>query len=299
MRLKDFVKALPFLFLAAWIGCTKTPPPLNTASQAQVKFTKICQDEFQLTVLTNLIGNTLWIYVPFEKPIYDIARDETNEKQKEKISQAPPKRSSLLYIDGKTEDKSFHFEYDITPATKAAKPPGYSVVYTEDFAKTQNNILTALTRSFFELKEDVKPPDFIVLVICDIKKGLEVKNTFNMEDLRQYTLGFLPQEEYLQRYLQDASGNKSFIGDTDGGYLDFKAVEWPDFLLKQIVNRVQFKYQSSDFPPGEDAESEILRIVQQVFKIYKFTDYRSVKLSDLLNKKEYSFDPAQLKTFGQ
>ena len=308
--------ALLILSCVPWIGCSdlwKAPAP--TQSLAQEAFVKICKEEFHYPVVVKTVGHTVWIYLPIEEDIFSLkANDEKPSESSQK------KRAfSVEYLDGHFDDRTFRLEYDILPVTKPMKGYGYQNAASEKYSRKKNNILTAISRTYFDLgeepggpdslnaehetgRQDVnkahaggeKPPDFFVIVITDIVNGIETEEIFYLKDFKRYMSQEMPHEEYSKRYLSEIKGDKSAIGDRAGNHLDYKEVTWPEFLIKQIIRRISFKYQTSDFQPTENTEMEIVRIVGEAVKAYSFEDFTAVQLHNLRKDETYLFDKSQL-----
>ncbi len=213
-----------------------------------------------------------------------------------------PKRTfSIEYIDGTFENDQFSFEYDIIPTTREPKSYGYQTTYAEAYSTKQNNLLSCIKESFFDAKGEAnqKLPVFVVIVIADIVKGIETRTTLNLLDFKKYMSGALPYDEYVKRYVSDTHGHPDIIKDWKGKHLKFTDISWSEFLSKQIVSRVQFKYMRSDFQPTHNHEKEILRMVAAATDAYSFEDFNKIKLSDLRSETESFFDKDQLVTFKE
>lgn len=317
------LRVIPILCLiaASLAGCFKlSAPPIQTRGEAEKKFLQICKEESQLAVTTKALERTLYIYLPIKHAIFEY---KAAEPAAQKVTDPQSKRI-INFFDARLENETVFVDYDISVAKSYPKDYGYASAYTEEYQKKQNNILTALYRAYADLGEvpgdvtylDAKkaftheqmvkahiktenPPDFIVLIIADIQNGLENKGVFNFLDYKKTMTQAIPQEEFNKRYLNDLAGSKAIINDEDARHIEFKDLTWREFLAKQIANRVNFKYQRSDFPPKDDDADEILKIVNETFSAYNFGDFRTVKLHDLAKDKEYLFDKSQLKTFAE
>lgn len=296
---------LSFFCLLVLACSNSVKPPISSRPEAEKRFIQICQDDLHYNVVTRSLKNTFWVYLPIDHNMFDF-------KAKPKIpgfSTETPKPFALQYIDGEFTEKTFSIEYDIIPNMKSGKDHGYTTKYADDYTKKQNNILTAIFRTFSELEEkaiDVQsdndilgPPDFFVIVIADVQRGIEIKNIFHTTDFKRYMTQSLPYEEYLKRYITQMNGDLSIIGDYQGRHLDYEEIQWPEFLTEQILARIRFKYQRSDFPPSDNHVQEILRIIAQTKQAYDFTDFDSIKFYDLRNGEKYLFGKSQLETFTE
>src|SRR3989338_1740686 len=235
MPLKNAFRLALVLYAAIFSGCS-TKETVYTPTEADQKFTKILTEEFHYTPALKQIGKSLWVYLPFEHAILAFKAGAQQPAQSER-------KFSLVYLDGKFEDGHFVIEFDIIPFIKSSKNKGVATSYTEAFNKEYQNLISAVSRVYLNAQ---KPPDFIVAIFADIKNGIEVINTFNLDDFRKYQSLVLPYEEYLLRVLNDSKGNKNIINDNKGNHIVYSDIAWPDFIIKQIVNRINFKYQQSD-----------------------------------------------------
>jgi hypothetical protein len=274
-----------FLLLA---GCALKETPYSP-SQAEKQFIKIAKEEHHLNAVLKSTGKTLWIYFPLEHDLFLIKAGQEEPKNIQK-------KMSLEYLDGAFKDNVFSFQYDIVPVSKSTKNNGMNTGYTEDFSKAHQGAINAVTRAFLETKE---APEFIVLVFADIKNGLEVNIILYLQDLVKYQTGALPYEEYQNRVLTETRGSQEIIGDNTGAHINYQEIAFPGFIVKQIINKVTFKYQRSDFAPDEDTEREILKIIQSTFTSYQMTDFKEVQLEDLRSDTHRVYSPALLSSFAE
>ena len=84
------------------------------------------------------------------------------------------------------------------------------------------------------------------MAITDIKKGIEARYTFYLEDYRMASVEGIPYDEFSKRVLQDSKGSTNYIGDEIGQHLEYNDIFMPDFLTKQMINRIRFKFTQSD-----------------------------------------------------
>jgi hypothetical protein len=107
-------------------------------------------------------------------------------------------------------------------------------------------------------------------------------------------------EEYGRRSVaKEPRGDEAIIGDRTGRHLKPYDITMPEFLAEQVIYRIKFKYQQSDFPPTNDDEEEILKVINETVAAYDFKDFNSVRLDNLNSSKTYDFNKEQLKTFIQ
>ncbi len=310
MKLKPFsinlallVQRLPSKILLAWIlgaflvsGCTQKPEIHYAVSEAQKAFQKKCLTDFNMHVRTRQVGKTFWIYLPMKDPIFDyeVQRGKSGE------AKTPPK-FMLNFLDGKYGNGLFSFEYDVIDRKKSKEEDyGFSSSYTDSYIKNQNNIFTAVYEIFFNTKpkNGEVMPQFFVVVITDIKKGIETRATFYLEDFVKYMSGALPYDEYVKRFLSDRKGSSSMIGDEVGSHIRYTNITMSDFLTKQIINRINFKFQYSDFQPDDNYDNTIIAIIADTLRYYHFKDFTDIRLNNIRMSKKYIFNKSQLENFS-
>lgn len=267
--------------LALMAGCTPKEDAPFSRSEAHQKFLDTCREELGFEPVTRMFPNTFWIYVPVEE-LFDF---KASPKLPPGFADTP-KNFSVEFLEGEFQNGNFVIEYDIVSATKAPKDHGYTTTYAESYNKIQNNILGALSRAFFDTDE---APEFVVFIVADVKRGIETRSTFYLGDFRRYMSQTMPYDEYAKRHLSDTRGDQAIVGDQKGRHVEFREITWPDFLTKQIVNRVRFKYQRSNFAPTGTVEEEILKNVGEAVRAYGFEDFEGIKLINLREKRTYEF----------
>ena len=288
-----------------FFGCSKVVPSDGvTLSAAHEKFLQTCTEEFKYNITTKQIDNTSWIYVPIENNIVDIKATDKGPFSSNKAKEA----LSMRYVGAKFNGNSLNIEYDVAMTKGYAKSYGYSSIYTEEYSKIQNNVLLALKNSFFDvgtIKGDLEftntkkagthkklvdsyvktdtPPEFFVVVISDIKKGIEIEILLNFDDYKKAMSPnpVIPHEEYTKRYLTEIRGSSAIVNDTTGAHLNYRSITMQNFLSRQIINRINFKYTKSDFTPENDAQKEILKIIATTLRLYDFKDFETVNLKNL------------------
>jgi len=280
-------------------GCAgKKEPPLQNLSEAQKKFENKCRAEFDLHIITRQTDNTFWIYLPLNEPIFDYeSKKETSLGDERKTP-----KFSLQYADVHFKEEQFTLEYDVVTLKKSPQEDyGFSSAYTDSYVKKQNNLFTAISDVFFNTKaaSGEKLPEFFIMVITDIKKGIETRGTFYLEDFQRYMTGDLPYDEYMKRFLADTKGGQSMIGDETGTHLDYKPVLMADFLSKQMTNRIKFKFQRSDFAPADDYDKTVAAIAADTVRYYDFKDFNGILLNNLRQDKKIHYNRADLAAFGE
>ena len=305
------------LLISASCNQLSSPPSVTSRPEAVTKFQKIIKEEFKYSAIVRDIGNTVWIYVPQEDNILEI--------QSTSSLPLPFKKMTIHFLKVTLQGKIYNIDYAIVMEKKyGGSGPDFTTAYPENFQRKQQNILTSVARSYLDMEEvpgDVeymgakkqathenlvdayvktsRPPQFFVIVFADIIRGIKMVNTTHFRDLKNSMTGALPSEEFQKRYLSEVKGDTSLIGDKTGEYLQYRDIPLAEFLAKQIEYRINFKYQQSSSPPGEDTVKEILRIAGDTFRAYDFQDFELIKLHDLETDKLSAFEPAQLKAFQE
>jgi hypothetical protein len=289
-------RLVPLLVIALLVcpGCQKkkAEAPPATLPEAQQKFVSTLRSEHKLNVSVFNAGSTLWIYLPMEEDLVDYHGSKRSDQEKQK------KQFLINTFEGNKKDEAYRFMFDITDGVKTSKDPGYKSEATEAFVRNRTLIYGTINENFIDLDKD-KAPEFIVVVVANIKKGIAYKTIFNLEDYTKYRSEVIPFEEYNMREFSELYGDADLVGDKTGKNLKVTPVEWPWFLIEQVKNRVNFKFLRSDFPPEGDIVIELAGIIANTFRYYDYKDFTMVVLKDLRDKKSYQFDPAQLASFHE
>lgn len=288
-----------FVFLILVLGCAKKEPPdIATLPQASQKFIELAKSEYNLEVVLYPVQNTLWVYLPLEEHFLDLKASAEGPQ-----SSAGASESAVInFLDGRFEKDAIVLRYDIGLTKSYAKSYGYKTAYTEQYQKKQQNLLTALYRSYGQSAasstEDGGIPEFFVTTAADIINGLELTTLVHWGDLKRVFEDQSFREEYSRRAVSDYPvGNTAAIGDKEGRHLNVHAVSWPEFITRQMVYRIQYKYQQSSFPPSEDTKGEILAIAAETAGAYAFTDFHSVILHDLRTGTTAAIPRAELNNY--
>ena len=279
------------LFILTAAGCFKMPhEKLLDLSEADQKFLQICREEYKINVVTKSFAQTLWVYAPFPHEIISLKASENEE--------AAPNEPKLVekylinYINGEFKDKTLSLDYDINYSKNYTQDYGFSNQYTDEYKTLQRNILTALSRAYSEAQ---KPPSFLVIITADIIRGIRTKMIVYFPDLKRAMTDAAFTEEYTRRAVAEyPRGDPQLLGNETGENLDFHEITWREFLAKQIIFRVQTKYQLSSFAPNGKPVDEILKITAETFQAYNFTDFHSIVLHDLKSDSTVEVNQSQL-----
>ena len=226
-------------------------------------------------------------------------------QNKAQISTGPVVKPALKFLDGAFGDSSFHITYDIAPEKGYPRSYGYESAFSEKYQQDQRNILSAVYRAFGHFQEPAAggaaadgTPDFFVVVIADIVNGLEARTVFYLTDLKRAYSDPTFYEEYARRVISEQpTGGQEIIGDKQGQHVGFRDLSWGEFLAKQMVYRITFKYQQSGFPPSDDTRAEVLAAAADTVAAYQFTDFRAVRLKDLGAEAGYEISQSDLAAY--
>ncbi len=294
MKKSCFLLGICLIFPALFAGCSKaTPPPPRPLSEAHQKFLKICREEHKLKAVLKPLRNTLWIYVPLDDDLMKVSSTPEGARK----SDTSQEGLAVKYLESVYNDRRFKITYDIHPDKNYLQSPGYRLAYSSAYQKISQQVLAGVSRAYFETAD---APQFFVVVIADVKNGVEMENISYLDDLKRYmAFGALPQEEFVKRSIYEARGKTDWVGDTEGRHLAYTEITMPEFLAKQIATRINFKYQKSSFPPSPDTRGEVLDAVAETLKSYNFTDFNYVELRDLNIGRTETVLPEELKRISE
>jgi len=316
-RCRILTLSLLILFLNS---CAPKPPQELTPTEAHKKLVDLCKNEYNLDVTTKAFENTLWIYLPMDHSFLSLT---TSEKGPIKSSD-PDKKQKINFLDGQFSDGAFQMRYDIGLSETYTDDRGIGTRVSEEYTVKQRFLFSAITRAYAEVEK--KPysdqyaekvpgdttfmgerkntthkklvhsyvktanvPDFFVIIIADIKLGIETRTYLYLQDLRRASIDQGFGEEYIKRVIVDQPmGHQIIIGDKKGSHLEAYDLSWPEFLSKQMTYRINFKYQRSAFPPSNDTRLELLTIAADTVAAYDFEDFASIQLHDLDNGTTFS-----------
>lgn len=294
--------------------------------EAQNKVVQTLKDENALNVVIYPFDNSLWIYAPLEEEFFKY----TAKKEGPITSNESENAFSINFLNANYSNRAFNIEYDISNTQKYKIDPGYSSGYTEFFSNAQRHILTALYRIYgnFEKfpsdgrfyakaagdkagressnshKELVhaylsteQAPNIFVIVLANIKLGLEIKMMVTLEDLKRGSSDQSFGEEYQKRFVAEPiTGHTNIINDIKGEHLNAHDVSWNEFIAKQIVTRSRFQYQQSQHKPSTNTANEIVMQAKQSIEAYQFKDFDSINLHNLRDNTTTSISRQELST---
>lgn len=255
-------------------GCDFRKEPLLSKDEAEIKFIRLCKDEYDLDAHTKLIGNTFWIYIPYQQ---DLLKFKANRFA------SAASNFTVDYLNGEYEQEIFRFEYQIKPLLKSEENKGYTYSLTDELSEQLRNLLNLIYRVYFNSQEQ---PEFYRLVMADIVNGVEIVYTIYGLDLKKAYNNAIASEEYYKRILQDIKGGMSIINDRTGRHLNYQETNFGEFLTRQIVQRIRIKFLAGGFKTEDTTEQEILKIISYCLKVYEFKNYWEVILKNLSTGKQ-------------
>ena len=302
-------RALASTVLAAALcagGCGLLKDKTYTPAEAEKKLTAFCQKEGKLDVITRRMGRTLWIYAPLNEALFDIKASRDSESADRKVQPL-----SLLALVAEYSQRHFRFSYDVVPDVLSGEPTTYRTGYNETYTKKRQLIYQALQESFFNARANANDlmPDFVVIMVADISKGISTRSILYLKDLRQYVTEAIPPDEYYMREFNEIVGKESLIHDTKGVNVPYAEVTWSYFLTQQIKTRIKYAFSessnelsqaragSADGSGKNDPSAIVTKAAANTLRLYPFGDYDGIVLYDLRIKKEQTLGKEDLKKF--
>jgi hypothetical protein len=197
-------------------------------------------------------------------------------------------------------------------------------IFDEEMIDKLRNILITIGRV---LISSDNTPEFFALVASDINLGLDYIIIENVLDMKKSYAGFIPETEANRRYVIDLKIAPEAIGDTMGTHLKTYNIKLPDFLAKQIAQRIgaQFqvderkkyfkveksegKFSNDTFtfeysieeiakPAKEiDIQKEISNIIAYCLNTYEFKDFLLVEIKNAFTGEKSVYSRLALKDF--
>ena len=266
------LKVLPLLlFLSA---CSSSVAPSFLKEDITPAVADICKKEYKLNLITKLVGQTLWVYMPLENIV---TKSEKPEKYIEKFL-VEDKKNSL-------SEGILKVSYAVKPVTE--KEVKQEMALDKKVNEKIFNVLQVIRRVLFSVDNSkISNPLFFCIVTADIKNGFEIKQIFHLSDLKKLSYGFISQTEYQHRIVQDTSVSTLIINDTEGTHLDYQNITLEDFITGQIQNRIRIKFQKPEVEKNADIDKEVLKIVSYTVNTYNFRNFSLLEMDDLFNAKK-------------
>jgi len=308
------------LLLLFFISCAPKPPQELTPTEAHKKLVTLCKNEYNLDVTIKAFKNTTWIYLPLDHTFLSLTASKNGPKK----SSDPEEKLKVKFLDSQFSDGVFQLRYDIGLSETYTDDKGIGTRVSEEYSAKQGFLFSAINRAYAEVEkkpdsdqyveaipgdvtfmderenvthkklvhsyvETANVPEFFVIIIADIKLGIETRTYLYLQDLRRAFIDHGFGEEYIKRVIVDQPiGHQVIIGDKKGSHLAAYDLSWPKFLSKQMVYRINFKYQRSAFPPSDGTRMELLTIAADTIAAYDFEEFTSIQLNDLDNGTTFS-----------
>lgn len=272
----SLIAALIFLIL----GCFAPPGASYTIKNLSESLTEICKNEYNIPIVSKLQGQTLWVYIPLEEELF-IDTDKPQEYSK---------KFEVKSIDGSLAGGLINLDYGIQEIPEAKESQNKK--FNPQAMDKINKIIRSLRRVVFSLRNDGYEPKFFIVVTSDIKNGVELIETTYIDDLKKAFYGIISWSEYQQRSLQDIKVSLEAIGDFEGRHIKFQDIDFKEFLVEQIKQRIRLKFNRAEVEKGADIDKEVLKSIKNVLETYKFKDFLVLELKNLITDNKTSLSRA-------
>lgn len=261
-------------------GCSVYPKPNHSLNHPDESLVKIVRDEYNIPIISRLLGRTLWIYLPLQEELF-VDSDKPLEYAK---------KFEFKSIEGTLQNQVFSFNYDVReiPETKETQNKKFNPRALE----TMNKVLRSVRRVLFSVRRDTYAPRFFVTVTADTKSGIEIMHTTYIDDLKKAFYEIISWSEYQHRNLEEIGLSPGAIGDLTGSHLDFRDVDFNEFLIEQIKQRLRLKFNRPEVEIGVDIDKEVLKSIKNVLEIYKVEDFSALNLKNLVTEKAVTLSRA-------
>ncbi len=279
LSLRNLAKAAPailnLLIISSLLGCSLEPNhnPYTLANLSD-SLVKIARDDYKVNLIARLVGQTLWVYLPLEESLFIDADKPQEYSQRYEIKNL---EAGLNY-----ETLSLDYAVSEVPETKESQ----NKKFNPEVADKINKTLRTIRRALFNLKPGKYAPRFFVLAATDIKTGIELIDTTYIDDIRKVSYDMISWVEYQHRTLENVNVSFTAIGDKKGRHIRMRDIDFQDFLLDQIKQRIQAKFSRNEVGKGADVDEEVLKTIKYVLEIYKFKDFLILELKNSLTRKK-------------
>ncbi len=319
----------PIAILVFTASCNVQPSKeTRTPTKSRQKLIDLCKNDYNLNIVTKAYDNTLWIYLPLDKSFLSIATSKDGPIK----SSDSEEKFGIYFLDGKFSNNAFQIRYDIGLKRSYVDHRGIDYKFSEEYRAKQGFLLNAITRAYSEIEKipnsnrygekitgdrdflgtkenathkelvhayvkTANVPDFLVIIIADIEKGIEMRMYLYLQDYRRAIRDPGFSEEYVKRVIMDQPiGHEIIIGDKAGSHLETYDLSWAEFLTKQMIHRINFKYTQSAFPPYPDALQQLTEIAAETVQGYDFNNFESINFIDLNTERTHALSKEQLQS---
>lgn len=284
MRLKQSLRNLARRGLNIWVvlllvlGCSFSTQPTYTRQNIGKSIQGILAKEYKIGVRVKLVGQTLWIYLPFKRIF------EKSDKPEKKIEKFRVALNTYNFVTG-----GLRVTYLIRVVPQIERIQEDRIIKSV-FEKI-NKVGLVMRRAIFSMdkknKESIK---FCCLVIADIKNGFEMRQLFYCQDISKVSYRIISPLEYQHRVSFTSALLPKIINDREGRYIDYKNVSLKDFVAEQIKHRINLKFQESEVDQDADIDKEIEKIVIETINIYGFKGFKEVELNNLFRDEKIALN---------
>lgn len=268
------------LCLCLLLGCSIQSGPTYSIENLGQSLEKILREEYHIPAVSQLSGQTLWVYVPLEEEIF-ITSDKPQEYAKQ---------FNLKSVEGSFQGGTLTVNYHIQEIPEAKESQDKK--FNPDVAEKINKVLRTIRRVLFSLKRRKDGPKFFAIAAADIKNGIELFTITYIDDLKKASYEIISWTEYQHRNIEDIKLSLEAIGDKEGRHIEFRDIEFNEFLVAQIQQRLRLKFNQPEVARGVDIDREVLKTVKNVLEIYGFEDFLLVSLKNLLTNNKITLSKA-------
>ncbi len=256
------------LCLCLLLGCAVPSEPTYSVENLSQSLEKILQEEYHIPIVSKLTGQTLWIYLPVEEEIF-IESDNPQEYAK---------LFEVKSTEGILKEEILDVSYNIQEIPEAKEKQDKK--FNPEVSDKINKVLRSVRRVLFSLKHDSNGPKFFVIATSDIKNGIDIINITYIDDLRKAFYEIISWTEYQHRSVEDIKLSPESIGDKEGKHIEFRDIDFKEFLVEQIQQRVRSKFSRPEVKKDADIDKEVLKTIRNVLEIYKVDDFLLVSLKN-------------------
>lgn len=260
------------LLLLLCAGCTSSTAPSFSIKDIPGAIQDICKEEYKIDLVTRLVGQTLWIYIPVEDIFIPSDKPEKYTDKFEIEENSSKIVSGVVKVD-----------YKIKAIPEQEKIQEFK--YNKSVQEKISNVWKVLRRVIFSLERSKgQEPKLYYIVTADIKNGIEMSELIYYQDLLKVSYELISWGEYSHRAISQTNISDEVIGDEEGKHLKFRDIPIEEFITEQIAQRIKLKFQKPEVDKNADIDKEILKLVINTIKIYGFKDFNGVDLYNFITE---------------
>lgn len=269
-------------------GCSSNiKTPKYTIETAPAAIQEIVQKEYHFDIKAALFGETLWIYLPVE----DIL-----------VPPEKPKKYTEKFIFGDKEtnaklQKSKLIVMYLAKVNPDQKEKNQEFEFNKKIIEKISDVWMVIRRILFSIdRENSKEPQFICMVISDIKNGIDVRELSYYPDLKKVSYGYISPGEYQHRTVQEYEPVMEAIGDKEGRHLKYYNLTLKNFITKQIRHRIELKFKTPEAEQNADIDEEVRKTTALTLRIYNFDDFDEAEMYNLVTGKKSLYNKNAIET---